>query len=213
MSPEEKREKNRLAVKKWREENSERNKSNSKAWYEQNKEEAYKKHKEWLKNNPEYKENYNKEWLENNPDYHKTYRKENREKETKRMQNWRELNQDKSNETQRKYRKTIPHIVAWRNILRGALIRLNKKKEGLTIDILGYSALDLKTHIQSLFTDGMSWDNHGEWHIDHIIRVYEFDNNTLPSIVNALSNLRPLWATTREINDIIYEGNLNRPKH
>lgn len=29
-------------------------------------------------------------------------------------------------------------------------------------------------------------------------------------IVNALSNLRPLWATTREINGIIYEGNLNR---
>ena len=40
-----------------------------------------------------------------------------------------------------------------------------------------------------------------------------FDENDLPSVVNALSNLRPMWATTREINGVIYEGNLNRNKH
>ena len=32
------------------------------------------------------------------------------------------------------------------------------------------------------------------------------------SIVNALSNLKPMWATTREIGGIIYEGNLNKGK-
>ena len=79
--------------------------------------------------------------------------------------------------------------------------------------MLGYSALDLKQHIESMFTEGMSWDNHGEWHIDHIKQVVSFNSDTAPSVVNALSNLRPLWATTREINGIIYEGNLNRPKY
>lgn len=83
-------------------------------------------------------------------------------------------------------------------------------KEGHTIDLLGYSVLDLQNHMINLFTEGMSWDNHGEWHIDHIKRVCEFDKDTHPSIVNALSNLRPLWATTREINGVVYEGNLNR---
>ena len=39
-----------------------------------------------------------------------------------------------------------------------------------------------------------------------------FNKNTEPKIVNALENLRPLWATTREIDGIIYEGNLNREK-
>jgi len=34
--------------------------------------------------------------------------------------------------------------------------------------------------------------------------------NTSMNIVNALSNLQPLWVTTREINGIIYEGNLNK---
>jgi hypothetical protein len=31
-------------------------------------------------------------------------------------------------------------------------------------------------------------------------------------ILTILLNLRPLWATTREINGVIYEGNLNRKK-
>lgn len=58
----------------------------------------------------------------------------------------------------------------------------------------------------------MSWDNYGDWHIDHIKPVSCFDKTTLPSIVNALENLRPLWATTREIDGVIYEGNLNRKR-
>jgi hypothetical protein len=40
----------------------------------------------------------------------------------------------------------------------------------------------------------MSWDNWGEWHIDHIIPVSKFEKETPPSIVNSLSNLQPLWA-------------------
>ena len=75
------------------------------------------------------------------------------------------------------------------------------------------SMIDLKNYIESLFTEGMSWDNYGEWHIDHITQVISFDKETPSNIVNALSNLRPLWATTREINGVMYEGNLNRLKY
>lgn len=111
-----------------------------------------------------------------------------------------------------KIKKMNPHVFAWREVLRSALRRIGMSKNGKTIDLLGYSALELKNHISSLFTEGMSWDNHGEWHVDHIKKVCEFDKDSLPSVVNALSNLRPLWATTREINGVIYEGNLNRGK-
>jgi hypothetical protein len=211
MTPEEKREKNRLAVKKWREENKERNKNNNKVWCEKNKEKITERNKKWLKNNPRYKKEYDKKWYEDNPEYVKEYYEKNKIKTIDRVKVWRENNPEKTNETQRNYRKTIPHIVAWRNVLRGVLTRMGKKKEGHTIDLLGYSALELKNHMESLFTDGMSWTNHGEWHIDHIICVINFDENTPMNIVNALQNLRPLWATTREINGVIYEGNLNRP--
>jgi hypothetical protein len=73
--------------------------------------------------------------------------------------------------------------------------RFNTTKESKTIELLGYSAIQLKEHLESLFTEGMSWDNYGEWHIDHIKMVSDFDKETHPSIVNSLDNLRPLWAS------------------
>ncbi len=111
------------------------------------------------------------------------------------------------------YNKKNPHKMVWRNVLKHSLERLGQSKEGQTIILLGYSALDLRNHITALFTEGMNWDNYGDWHVDHIKGVINFDKTTHPSIVNALSNIRPLWATTREINGVIYEGNLNRNKY
>jgi hypothetical protein len=110
----------------------------------------------------------------------------------------------------RKWRKKNKPIVVWRSLLSGSLRRMNTKKNDRTINMLGYSAKELRKHLESLWTEGMSWDNHGEWHVDHIIPVAAFHQNTPPSVVNALSNLRPLWATTRIVNGVKYEGNLNR---
>jgi hypothetical protein len=47
-----------------------------------------------------------------------------------------------------------------------------------------------------MFRDGMSWENYGEWHIDHIMPINHFIKSgiTDPAIVNALENLQPLWA-------------------
>ena len=56
----------------------------------------------------------------------------------------------------------------------------------------------------------MTWENHGEWHIDHIRPVSDFHPDTPISEVCALTNLQPLWATEREINGVMYEGNLNK---
>jgi len=170
--------------KKYRENNTDRINVFNKNWFNANSDKAKKinciKSKKYRENNPEKVKEIYNNWRKNNPDYEK-----------------------------RKHRNN-PHIKAWRNIIHNSLYRLGKDKEGHTIDLLGYSAIDLKNHISHLFTDGMSWNNYGEWHIDHIKRVSEFDKGTRPSIVNALSNLRPLWATTREINGVVYEGNLNR---
>lgn len=56
----------------------------------------------------------------------------------------------------------------------------------------------------------MSWYNYGEWHIDHIKPVSSFNKETNVDVVCSLSNLQPLWKTTRIINGIIFEGNLNK---
>ena len=155
----------------------------------------------------------NSKWYTNNRERvlkeDKIYYIENRDKIIKRQ---RKYNKSNGFLVQKKYREKSPHLIAWRRILNNSLRSLNKKKETTTIKLLGYSAGDLKQHIETLFTEGMSWNNYGEWHIDHKIGVINYPKDTHPSIVNALSNLRPLWATTREINGIIYEGNLNRSK-
>ena len=131
----------------------------------------------------------------------KSYYKENKEK----YKNY-------SKKSYNKFKNEKNHVYAWRNILKRQLERMNTKKSGKTIDLLKYSADDLKRHLTLLFLPEMTWENYGEWHIDHIVGVKHFNSDTPASIVCALSNLQPLWATTREINGEIFEGNLNKKK-
>jgi hypothetical protein len=156
----------------------------------------------------ERKKEYHEENREKILSYKKVYREENKDK----IKKWRSENMFRYSEGQARYREKYPHIIAWRSILYSTLDRLGTEKQGHTIDMLGYSALELKYHIENQFQPGMNWKNYGDWHIDHIKGVINFDPLTDVKIVCALENLRPLWATTREIDGIIYEGNLNRPK-
>lgn len=60
---------------------------------------------------------------------------------------------------------------------------------------IGCSAARLRDHLQSLFKEGMTFDNYGDWHIDHIRPCASF-NLSLESDRHAcfhFSNLQPLW--------------------
>jgi hypothetical protein len=61
-------------------------------------------------------------------------------------------------------------------------------------NILKYSKQQLIDNIQSKFKEGMSWDNYGEWHIDHITPLDHYDINIEDYIVSNLNNLQPLWS-------------------
>lgn len=110
----------------------------------------------------------------------------------------------------RKHSRLIKHINAWRNSLRLCLRRLGKKKEAKTIDLLGYSAQEFKEHLESKWLPGMSWDNYGDWHIDHIRPLASFGSNDSIKVVHGLDNLQPLWAVTKEVDGVVYVGNLNK---
>jgi hypothetical protein len=58
-----------------------------------------------------------------------------------------------------------------------------------------YEVKELKKHIENQFKDGMTWENYGEWEVDHVIPVvYYLRQKILDySIINALDNLQPLW--------------------
>jgi outer membrane receptor for monomeric catechols len=68
------------------------------------------------------------------------------------------------------------------------------KKETNTFKLLGYDTIKLKQRIEIQFKNGMSWDNYGKWHIDHKKPISKFKEGTNINIINALSNLQPLWA-------------------
>ena len=92
--------------------------------------------------------------------------------------------QHKRNRAAKIYYTLIGRAVGW-------------KKKDRTVNELGYTPSDLRIHLESLFREGMSWENHGKgpgcWHVDHVRPISDFELGTPPNIVNALSNLQPLW--------------------
>lgn len=84
--------------------------------------------------------------------------------------------------------------------VRGTLRRIERAKGAQRLKRasaeLGYSQDDFIRHITSKFKKGMSWEKRNEWHIDHIkpISVFLKEGVTDVKVINALSNLQPLWA-------------------
>lgn len=64
-------------------------------------------------------------------------------------------------------------------------------------ELVGFSIEQLRDHIEKQFSVGMTWDNYGEWHLDHKTPRAVF-NYEKPEDIDfkkcwALNNLQPLW--------------------
>jgi hypothetical protein len=68
-----------------------------------------------------------------------------------------------------------------------------KKKSKLNI-ILGCTFEEFKIHLENQFTEGMSWNNHGKWHLDHIYPVSLAKTEEEVIKLNHYTNFQPLWA-------------------
>jgi len=73
---------------------------------------------------------------------------------------------------------------------------LKSKKSKKSNEYLGCTIEEFKKHIEKQFLEGMTWDNHGEWHIDHIIPL-KYQNPTIEEVMERLhyKNTQPLWAS------------------
>jgi hypothetical protein len=71
-----------------------------------------------------------------------------------------------------------------------------KHKTGSAVRDLGCSISELERHLESQFTEGMTWGNKGEWHIDHKIPLASFNLSDREQLLIAVhfTNLQPLWA-------------------
>jgi hypothetical protein len=82
-----------------------------------------------------------------------------------------------------------------RRRLKKYIIKFDITKNNKTFHYIGCSPSELKSHIESLFTEGMSWDNYGlfGWHIDHIIPLSSANTKEEMLKLNHHTNLQPLW--------------------
>ena len=71
----------------------------------------------------------------------------------------------------------------------------NDKEMGST-EYLGCNIKTFKQHIKQQFTGGMSWENCGEWHINHKI-LLKYNKPSLEEVSERLryTNTQPMWAS------------------
>jgi hypothetical protein len=110
-------------------------------------------------------------------------------------------------------RRASDHVFRAGLAIRSSIQRAAKgRKAGRkTWDLLGYTAQELRTHLEALFVPGMSWSNYGsEWHIDHRrpIASFSFDRDLEAAIRKcwALSNLQPLWGPENQRKHAKWNG-------
>lgn len=99
--------------------------------------------------------------------------------------------------------------------LRGYIRRAVVRKQMRTIEYIDYNMPQLIERIEKQFKPGMTWNNYGQWHIDHIrplVSFNFFNENGSENVEEikkamALNNLQPLWA-----HDNISKGGKYLPK-
>lgn len=159
--------------------------------------------KDKLEENPEYFKEQYQNYREHQLEYYAERRKDEEYRENMK-QYLKVYNQDEKNIERRnqywrnRYQNDLKYRVkqTMGNRLRATL--LTGKNNQRIEDILGYSIEQLMEHLEFQFKEGMSWDNYGEWHIDHIKPIDSFDFISYEDEEFkkcwSLENLQPLWA-------------------
>lgn len=127
-----------------------------------------------------------KKWYEKNKEAKlqkcKKYRLENKDVYRKYMRNKRENN------------NLFRCSSGIRSLIIGCMRNGGFQKKTKTQQILGCSFEEFKSHLESQFKFGMSWENRNLWHIDHIMPVSMAKTYDEVVRLNHYNNLRPMWA-------------------
>jgi len=215
----------------WENINRERRVQARKEYYTKNKARIDARNSQYVRENRERVAAYKRQWAQGNREqlrkrrasYYrenqerikqavKDYYRENRSAVLARSKAYRGRYQARVNAYVRgRYRnsKDARAAMITRSLLKRVLRALEQKKVYGSFETLGYTPDQLLQRMEVQFKPGMSWDNHGEWHIDHKISVANMiaRGETRPHVINALSNLQPLWA-----KDNLRKGAYGRPR-
>lgn len=166
------------------------------------------------------KKNYLKNYRINNIGYYKNYSKsydkvyyiENKERILDRM------SKSSKEHVKIRYKNNINFKLS--DKLRNCIWRCLKSNKigNSTKDFIDYTVQELREHLESLWLEGMSWENHSfyGWHIDHIRPLASFNFINEDGSINTkevkkcmlLDNLQPLWAKDNLSKSNSYVGEL-----
>jgi len=154
------------------------------------KERKRKNHKKWSENKRDHLNDYHQKWREKNIDKHREYKRNY-------QQHLRDTN------------PTYKLISYFRTAIYQVLKESNVEKNKHYFDVLQYTPKQLIDHLELQFTDGMTWENYGVWHVDHIKPISSFsivemgDNEFMKCW--CLNNLQPMWGeeNIRKSNKVV----------
>jgi|TARA_B110000914_G_scaffold179202_1_gene161153 hypothetical protein len=192
--------------KQWNLDNKEKRKETNKQWYLDNKE----KRKEYLKkyalDNKEEIQEYKKQWHLDNKEKangrSKQWRLDNKEYKKQ----WHLDNKESINNKRRKRYHSDPLYKFKRNCrnrTHKAFKVKSWRKNGSTEKLLGCDWKTAMNHIEKQFVGKkkwMTWENHGEWHIDH---------NTPLASANTIEEMTPLFHYTN-LQPLLAEDNIRK---
>lgn len=124
------------------------------------------------------------------------WQKKNAEHSRVRCRKWRADNSEHYSE-HRSHRYFTEELVRLRTNIRAHMRRVvsyAKLDEKPEATFERWTVEEYKAAIEATWKPGMSWDNHGEWHIDHIIPLASASSWEELIELNAPSNLQALWA-------------------
>lgn len=147
---------------------------------------------------PTCKKCYRDRWYSKNTEYQKEYDKkrwsENKDKEKERNSKWRKENYKRWYEDRMKNDILFFVKIKTRWCIRSAFKKKGYTKKSKTFEILGIDYKGFKSYIENQFQEGMNWDNHGKWHLDHKIPISWGKTEEDIIKLNHYSNFQPLWS-------------------
>lgn len=169
-----------------RKEKADQYRETSRKYDQKNRERIYSQRAARKEANPEKSLAYHQKYYQKNKSEYKAYYEANKQ----------EINKKKT--ARDKYRKQIEinYKIAKNLRTRMYIAVRDDQKSGSAVKDLGCTIEEFKLHIQIQWTEDMTWDNYGEWHLDHIKPLVSFNLSNRDEFLIAANflNYQPLWA-------------------
>lgn len=188
------------------EQNKEERKQQAREYYKTHKEESKQQHLKYLEKNSAIVKQRLKDYADKHRDkireYKKQYCEQHKEAVLQYKKEYQNTHREERNARSRDrakvdslYKITCQLHVRVRSALRG----LNKSLK--TSELIGCDYLFLREWLENQFIENMTWDNYGEWHMDHILPCTKFSliNPIHQKICLNYRNLQPMWGVDNMI--------------